>query len=122
MTVPAMIAPESPRIARERRTVGHMIDIYCGAHHQRTGGRCAACQQLHDYAMARLDHCPYGAEKPTCKKCPVHCYRKDVRVEMRRVMAYAGPRMLLSHPVLAILHLVDERRAPVPRPVKSRAE
>jgi hypothetical protein len=25
-------------------------------------------------------------------------------------MLYAGPRMLLSHPVLALLHLIDGRR------------
>jgi hypothetical protein len=26
-------------------------------------------------------------------------------------MRYAGPRMLLSHPILAILHLIDGLRA-----------
>jgi hypothetical protein len=33
---------------------------------------------------------------------------------MREVMIYSGPRMLKSHPVLAIRHLLDERKpAPV---------
>ena len=30
-------------------------------------------------------------------------------------MRYAGPRMLLTHPILAILHLVDGLRKPRPK-------
>jgi len=29
-----------------------------------------------------------------------------------QVMRYAGPRMLLRHPLLAVRHLLDERRKP----------
>jgi len=90
-----------------------MVAIYCRDHHQCRGELCESCAGLFSYAMARLDHCPYGADKPTCKVCPVHCYKKDVREQMRQVMRYAGPRMLFSHPVLAIRHLLDERK-PVP--------
>jgi hypothetical protein len=107
-----MTSHENARITRERRTVGRMIAIYCRGHHDRGGELCDPCQALHGYAMARLDHCPYAPDKPTCKACPVHCYRKDMRAEMRLVMRYAGPRMLLFHPVLSVRHLIDERRAP----------
>jgi hypothetical protein len=31
-------------------------------------------------------------------------------------MRYAGPRMLLRHPVLAVMHVVDGRRPAPPRP------
>ena len=99
-----------PRIARERRTVRCMIEIYCRDHHGPGPGLCEQCDCLRAYAMARLDHCVFKDDKPTCKKCPVHCYRKDRRAEMRTVMIYAGPRMLTSHPVLAIRHLLDERK------------
>ncbi len=35
---------------------------------------------------------------------------------MREVMIYAGPRMLLAHPVLAIRHLLDEGKDAPARP------
>ena len=107
---------EAPRISRERRTVRTMVEMYCRDHHRGTSGLCEECNGLSAYAMARLDRCVYGADKPTCKKCPVHCYRRDMRMAMRDVMIYAGPRMLLSHPVLAIRHLLDERSTPRPHP------
>jgi len=31
---------------------------------------------------------------------------------MRQVMIYSGSRMLLSHPILAIRHLLGERKPP----------
>ena len=77
---------------------------------------CEACSQLHDYAMCRLDRCPYGADKPICAACPIHCYRADRRQEIRAVMRYAGPRMLWRHPWLAVRHLLDGRR---PDPTKT---
>ena len=107
--------PEKPRITRERRTVRCMVEIYCRDHHARRGGLCPQCGDLFTYAMGRLDHCVFKDDKPTCKKCPVHCYKRDMRTEMRQVMIYSGPRMLLSHPVLAIRHLLDERK-PAPAP------
>ncbi|MDR2525428.1 MAG: nitrous oxide-stimulated promoter family protein, partial [Oscillospiraceae bacterium] len=34
------------------------------------------------------------------------CYRADMREKIRAVMRYAGPRMLLHHPVMAIRHFI----------------
>ncbi len=101
--------PNSNRLRREERTVLAMINIYCRAHH---GARppCADCRELADYALRRLEACPFGAEKPTCVNCPIHCYKPAMREKMRAVMRYAGPRMLLRHPILAVLHLIDGRR------------
>jgi hypothetical protein len=94
-----------------------MVEIYCRAQHRQRGGLCEDCDGLFAYASKRLDNCVFKDDKPTCKKCPVHCYRRDERERMRRVMVFAGPRMLLAHPLLAILHLLDERRdAPSGRP------
>ena len=42
--------------------------------------------------------------------CPVHCYETTMRERVRQVMRYAGPRALLRHPVLVLLHLRDEKR------------
>jgi hypothetical protein len=40
---------------------------------------------------------------------------------MREVMLYSGPRMLKSHPILAIRHLLDERKPPPVHPARSAA-
>jgi hypothetical protein len=101
---------ESKRIQRERRTVEAMIRLYCADHHGTRGELCDACASLRDYALLRLDRCPFGEGKTTCAKCPVHCYRPAEREEIRAVMRYAGPRMILRHPILALWHLIDGRR------------
>lgn len=112
----ASMRDEPRRLRRERRTVTVIIDMFCRHHHAVDAGRCADCGALHDYAMERIGRCPYGEDKPTCANCPIHCYRKAMRQEMRRVMAWSGPRMLKRHPILAILHVIDGyRKAERPR-------
>ncbi len=106
----------SARLARESATVTRMIGLYCRRHHGRT--LCAECRQLSDYAQERLKRCPFGEGKTTCAKCPVHCYRPEMRERVRRVMRYAGPRMLYRHPYLALRHLIDGQRK---RPVRPSA-
>ena len=97
------------RRAREQKTMDVMMAMYCRHHH---GGRalCAECSALSDYARRRLERCVFGDAKPTCANCVVHCYRADMRERVRVMMRWAGPRMLLRHPVLGILHLLDGRR------------
>jgi hypothetical protein len=108
----------TPRLSREQRTIEAMLHVWCEAHplHVRTrrGALCAECEDLFEYASYRLLRCPYGEEKPTCKKCPIHCYSKEQRERMAEVMRFAGPRMLLRHPVLAIRHFLDEEREAPP--------
>jgi hypothetical protein len=111
------VRTSNPRLARERRTVRTMIRLFCRFHH---GGRtlCADCHALSEYADSRLDGCPYGEGKPACLDCPIHCYDPARRDQIRRVMRWAGPRMLWRHPVLALLHLLDDRHTkhrPLPR-------
>ncbi len=90
-----------------------MVQMFCSHHH---GGDvlCADCRKLADYADRKLDLCPYGPEKPTCTNCPIHCYRQQPREQMCEVMRFAGPRMLTTHPVLAVLHIFDGRREAPP--------
>lgn len=91
-----------------------MIRISChGQHGTPEGELCDACEALLQYAHARLERCPFQEAKPTCAKCPIHCYEPAKREEIRAVMRYAGPRMLFKHPILAVLHLLDGLR-PVP--------
>jgi hypothetical protein len=85
-----------------------MIEIFCQGNHHSNGILCAPCEQLYIYAMQRIDKCPYQADKPTCARCPIHCYKPAKRAQIRQVMRYAGPRMLLFHPVLTVWHYMDE--------------
>jgi len=71
---------------------------------------CPACTDLLAYAEQRLATCPFQEQKPACNHCQVHCYRSDRRAQVRQVMRYAGPRMLLRHPWLSLWHLLDTHR------------
>ncbi len=97
------------RLAREWRILAAMVHIYCAHHHKNGPETCSECQDLLDYAHARLERCRFGVEKPTCAKCPVHCYKADRREQVRKVMRFAGPRMLWRHPILAAWHWLDSR-------------
>lgn len=97
------------RISREMKTLNVMIALHCRAQHDAKPSLCLSCRELADYAAYRLDKCPFRDEKPTCAKCTVHCYSPAMRERIRAVMRYAGPRMLLRHPVMAVRHLLDER-------------
>ena len=92
------------RIAWEKRTVGHMIELWCRKNH---GGQelCSECRELLDYSLARLDHCKFGEAKTKCHKWPVNFYRPDMRDKIRKVMRCSGPRMLFRHPLEALRYL-----------------
>lgn len=128
------------RIADEKKVVALMIRMYCRRHFRqqgrtaitdrtdRTGDTnqadnssrtatsplCPECAALLNYALRRLDSCRFGNGKPSCRKCPVHCYRKDMRERIRTVMRWAGPRMMLHHPIAATKHLLRELRSREP--------
>jgi hypothetical protein len=102
---------------RERLTMMKMVAIYCADHHSGSeDSLCETCTEFLDYARRRLEKCPYGEDKPTCSNCPIHCYKPGRREQVSRIMRYAGPRMLLRHPWLAITHQLDGfRKAIHPR-------
>ncbi len=120
----------SMRLRREQRTMERMVAIYCRDLHQHGGTTegpdtrtrlriCPACAEFLAYAEKRLAKCPYGPRKPTCAKCPIHCYRHAQRERAREIMRYAGPRMLTRHPWLAMMHMADQFR-PVRHPMEIR--
>ncbi|MEE4166391.1 MAG: nitrous oxide-stimulated promoter family protein [Desulfocapsaceae bacterium] len=106
----ATFSDRSPRLKRELATVITMIGIYCRAHHETTAPLCHHCSKLKDYVIERLSHCIFAGDKPTCAKCPVHCYKPSRRSEIITVMRYSGPRMMIHHPYLALRHVLDGRR------------
>ena len=79
-----------PRMAREQKTVEAMIDLYCRDHHGTEGALCDECMELRQYALARLQKCPFQEGKTTCAQCPVHCYKPAMREKIRAVITGKG--------------------------------
>ena len=99
------------RRARELRTIEAMVRLYCRGHdHPQREPLCTDCAELFEYATRRLERCVFGDAKPTCANCTVHCYSAQMREQIRVVMQWAGPRMLLRHPILSIFHVLYGRR------------
>ena len=98
--------------ARERAVVGEMIASYCHGNHGTVRGQlCDECAALAEYARLRIEKCPFMATKTFCSQCSVHCYAPAQRERIRTVMRYAGPRMLLTHPLMTVRHGYDTLRA-----------
>lgn len=96
-------------IGTEKDTIKKMVGLYCHKKHGARKGICRDCQDLLDYAYKRLDNCCFGNDKPTCEKCPVHCYKPDMRGRVKEVMRFSGPRMLFVHPLDAVRHMLKNK-------------
>ena len=70
---------------KEKRVIQEMITLYCRKQHH---------------------------ELQLCKECNcrVHCYRKEQREQIRQIMRYSGPRMLLHRPVMVLQHMWLSRK------------
>jgi hypothetical protein len=89
----------------EKQTLKVMIEIYCRKNHG-SPALCNNCNELLHYSMKRIEHCPFGIEKPACNKCIVHCYAPEKREKVKDVMRYSGKRMPFRHPYLSFIHLL----------------
>ena len=110
-----MARNDSARVAakreREKRMVSEMIALWCRAKHGTRGGElCPECAELAAYARLRSERCPFMEEKTFCSNCRVHCYKPQMREEIRKVMKFSGPRMIFYHPLLAVSHVVETRK------------
>ena len=94
---------------REKALVSQMIALYCKKNH---GGSplCPQCAALDAYARMRSDKCPFMETKTFCSNCKVHCYQPEMREQIREVMRFSGPRMLLHRPIVAIRHMIETRK------------
>ena len=95
---------------REKRTVSLMIRIYCKKKHGTKKGLCPECEALDAYARMRSDKCPFMETKTFCSNCKVHCYKADMRERIRAVMRFSGPRMIFSHRIMAIRHVIESQK------------
>ncbi|AGL00484.1 nitrous oxide-stimulated promoter family protein [Desulfoscipio gibsoniae] len=96
-------------IEAEKDTICKMIKLYCRKKHGARQDLCHDCRELLVYASKRLDNCRFGNDKPTCEKCPLHCYKPEMRGKIKKVMRFSGPRMLYIHPLDAIRHMLKNR-------------
>ncbi len=123
VTIPIRSA-RTDTLDRHRRlelaTIEAMFGVYCRDRHGDAPDRCDECAPLLDYATRRLMRCVFGAGKPTCANCTVHCYTDVMRVPIKEVMRYAGPRMMWRHPYLAVRHVLAGKRAAPHLPAKGR--
>lgn len=96
---------------KEIETIQFMIQLYCRRQHKEHSKKiCYQCESLSVYAVQRIEQCPFMETKTFCSQCQVHCYKKDMRKLMKKVMRFSGPRMLLYHPKMALSHLYLSRK------------
>lgn len=97
------------KIVAEKDTIEFMIKLYCKKkHHQKS--LCTQCEEIKDYAFSKIDKCPFIETKTFCSSCKVHCYQKTYREQIRVIMKFSGPRMLLYRPRMAIAHILNTKR------------
>ena len=96
------MSPKS-RIDKEKRIVELMIRIYCRKK-EGNSSLCIECKEILNYALARLDCCPFGEDKTACKDCSIHCYKPEMRNKIKKIMRYSGPRMIIYNPIEFIKH------------------
>ena len=48
--------------------------------------------------------------KTFCSNCRVHCYRSEMREEIRKVMRFSGLRMIFYHPAAVIRHVIEAQK------------
>lgn len=97
---------------KERNVIKLMISVYCRGHkHKKSDNSvlCDECNELLVYAYNKIDKCPFMKTKSFCSNCKIHCYSKDKREEIKKVMRYSGPRMIFHHPLLLILHFIKSK-------------
>ena len=94
------------RIESEKEIIEVMIRLYCRRklHAEELPQPYA---ELLAYARRRLDACRFGEQKSACRRCPIHCYAREKREMMRRVMRWCGPRMIFYHPMITLRHYLQ---------------
>ncbi len=93
----------------DEKTLSRMHRLYCRKFHgeERTKSHlCKSCQALLEYSLERTGHCGRKKQGRLCSYCKVHCFEDTRRVEIKTIMRYAGKRLILTNPVLAMRYLL----------------
>lgn len=99
----------TPKERKDLKILALFTSVYCAAHHQTERAPldllptdltdlrrylcCVECRDFLFYAINRRLKCPL-VDKPTCKHCHVHCFRKGHREKVRMIMRYSGQALI----------------------------
>ncbi|WEG72495.1 nitrous oxide-stimulated promoter family protein [Vagococcus intermedius] len=90
-----------PIISEEIQLIEVMIKTY---YHKTENSAPISEKRMLSYAKKRLEYCRFGESKTTCQRCPIHCYQENYREQMKKIMRFSGPKMILKHPILTVKH------------------
>ena len=113
-----MKSNQTNRITQQKNTIEIMVKLYCAKNHSGDNEVCPDCREVLDYALTRVSNCRYGENKPNCGDCKTCCYKKDMKSKITHIMKYSGPRLLVHHPRVALVHILDKFRY---RPQENRS-
>jgi hypothetical protein len=93
---------------KDIKLLGKFVEVYCEARHRGAVRAavalpaelearllCPECASFLQYAITKRLNCPLEAEKPTCKRCRIHCYDAPRREKVREIMSYVGRRLVM---------------------------
>lgn len=102
------------------KLIGKFVEIYCAGKHGASdrstvtlpgglGSRtiCPSCAAFLEYAVTKRMKCPLEAEKPTCKRCRIHCYAPQQRQLVREIMSYSGRKLILRGRLDYLIHYLS---------------
>jgi len=114
----------SATLAKDLRTLSQFIGVYCDRRHGgavrapvdldglgvaglglRRRPLCDGCSKLLTHSCVKRMRCPYR-HKPSCKRCPSHCYHPTYRGQIREVMRFSGRHLVLSGRLDLLFHLL----------------
>lgn len=95
------------KIEKEKKIINLMINLYCKNKHGSNNKLCEECRELLEYADMRLNNCKFGENKSTCSRCPIRCYKKDMKIKVKEVMKFSGPRLIIYSPVALFKHMLN---------------
>lgn len=107
------------KIDKEKEIIKLMISMYCNKHCKNKRRvpymddktvLCTECMELLDYSNERISKCPFIKTKTFCSNCKIHCYQQNKREEIKKVMRYSGPKLILHHPIMLISHIIKSKR------------
>ena len=49
----------------------------------------------------------FEEEKSFCSNCPIHCYKNDMKVKIKKVMKFSGPWLIIYSPIQLIKHIFE---------------
>lgn len=104
------------QMKRDVRLIGKFTELWCrgkrhpgAAPHALEWGLgefvlCPDCAAFIDYAAKKRVVCPLETQKPTCKRCKIHCYAPSQRAMVRDIMSWSGRRMIMRGRIDYLYH------------------